>query len=156
MTWHITHTAAHRDRSPVAWLPFHSYCLQPAAFTFYNSSFIDELIWGMPHSTSPSYRFTLYIPSRALGSPVVKTPICVWFSVSQSSNHMAIISHISMVCTWGNSTEHLHDQTILTFLETYVSGIQAVIRIFKVRSQMSSFRARIESSKWLSEWPRVT
>lgn len=111
----------------------------------------------MLHSTSPSYRFMLYTPSKALGSPVVKRPICVWFSVSQSSNHTAIISHISMVCTWGNSTDHLHDQTILTLLETtHVSGIQAIIRIFKTRSQMSGFRPRTGSLKWFSEWPRVT
>lgn len=110
------HCSIHRQKSSC--MTVISFTLKLAAFAYYSSSFVVKLTLKMLHSAPPSYRFTVWAPSKALQSTGVQRPTRVWFSVSQSFDHTAIISHISMLCTWGNSTEHLHDRTILNSLGT--------------------------------------
>lgn len=62
-----------------------------------------------------------------------------------------------MVCTWGSTAQHLHNQSILTFLETsHVNGTQAIIRVINTRSQVSCYSARTEGSEEFSKCPRIT
>lgn len=70
------HSITHRQKSSsMAVVSFMLF--EIGSIHFYNSFFIVTLVWEMLHSTSPSYRFRLHVPRKALESPIVKRSICV-------------------------------------------------------------------------------